>query len=417
MRRRLIIAIALLTTALGQNRAPGVRKPLSDEILLRVKTIIEAMYRLDYIQAERLAAQLIHDMPQHPAGYVYRARVFWSEELSKARLLSAERVLGMDLFSDTPKFRTPVTPEIAARYRRASDDSLEKSRNWAAQHPGDPEAQYLLGSAYAFKAGYEFSIAHARLRASQDAAKTFDVLHDLIRRYPDMVDARVITGAFSVIADSLDRKTKWLAWLLGYRGNLEEGRRDMELVTEKGFLQNDDARTLLAIVYTREGNYEQAKAKLSELHARYPENYLIPLDIAALEMLSNRPAEAFSTYRQMLSKEYPKLGRATVLSRMGVASRMVGDFKESERRLREASETSSISPISLAIARLELGKTLDLQGQRSAAVEQYRRVLQNQDHLGLHLDAERWIRRPYDRVAMRQDNAVGGVMTLGLGIQ
>ena len=47
------------------------------------------------------------------------------------------------------------------------------------------------------------------------------MLRDLVRRYPDSVDARVITGAFSIIADSLDLKTKWLAWLLGYRGNLE----------------------------------------------------------------------------------------------------------------------------------------------------------------------------------------------------
>jgi len=59
---------------------------------------------------------LIQDFPQHPAGYVYRVRVYWSEELSKARLLSAERVLGMDLFSDAPRFKTPVTPEIDERF-------------------------------------------------------------------------------------------------------------------------------------------------------------------------------------------------------------------------------------------------------------------------------------------------------------
>jgi tetratricopeptide (TPR) repeat protein len=375
---------------------------------------VEAIYRLDYTSAERLSQQLIQDFPQHPAGYVYRVRVYWSEELSKARLLSAERVIGMDLFSDAPKFRASVTPETSERFRRAADAALEKARAWAMQHPGDPESQFLLGSAYAFKSGYEFSIEHARLSASEDAGRTFDVLRELIRRYPDVVDARVITGAFSIIADSLDLKTKWLAWLLGYRGNLEEGRRDMELVTEKGFLENDDARTLLAIVYTRQGYFDRAMAKLTELHARYPENYLVHLDIAALEMLSNRPTQALNTYLQILSKDYPNLGRAVVLSRLGVASRMAGDLTESEKRLREATEVSTISTVSLAIARLELGKTLDLRGQRGAAIEQYRRVLQNQDFLGLHQDAQRWIRKPFDRAAMHLDNAAGGVITLGL---
>jgi len=240
------------------------------------------------------------------------------------------------------------------------------------------------------------------------------VLRDLVRRYPDLVDAKLITGAFSVIADSLDLKTKWLAWLLGYRGNLEEGRQDMELVSEKGFLENDDARTLLANRLHPAGKLRTGNGKTLRIARSLPENYLVHLDMAAVEMLSNHPAQALNTYRQILAKDYPKLGRAAVLSRLGVASRMAGDFAESERRLREASETSTVSAVSLAIARLELGKTLDLEGQRGAAVEQYRRVLQNQDFLGLHQDASHWMRKPFDRAAMRQDNAAGGVVTLGL---
>jgi tetratricopeptide (TPR) repeat protein len=411
---RLVMVCLLALAASAQSRGVAARKPLSDDIFVRVRPIVDAIYGLDYTHAERLSQQLIQDLPQHPAGYIYRVRVYWSEELSKARLLSAERVLGMDLFSDAPKFKIPVTPEIAERFRRAADEAIEKTRTWATQHPNDPDSQFLLGSAYAFKSGYEFSIARERLSASEDAGRTFDVLRDLVRRYPDSVDARVITGAFSIIADSLDLKTKWLAWLLGYRGNLEAGRRDLELGAEKGFIEDDDARTLLAIVYTRQRDFDQAKAKLSELHARYPDNYLVHLDIAALEMLSNRPLQAMDTYRQILARDYPNLGRAAVLSRLGVASRIAGDLAESERRLREAAETSTISPVSLAIARLELGKTLDLRGQRGPAIEQYRRVIQNQDFLGLHEDAQRWIRKPFDRAAMRLDNAAGGVITLGL---
>jgi hypothetical protein len=268
----------------------------------------------------------------------------------------------------------------------------------------------LLGSAYAFKSGYEFSIEHARLRASQDAGRTFDVLRDLVRRYPDLVDAKLITGAFSVIADSLDLKTKWLAWLLGYRGNLEEGRCGHGTGVRKGFLENDDARTLLAIVYTgrklRTGN-----GKTVRIARSLPENYLVIRHGCRGMLLTTGPGQHVPSN---IGEGLPKLGRAAVLSRLGVASRMAGDFAESERRLREASETSTISPVSLAIARLELGKTLDLEGQRGAAVEQYRRVLQNQDVLGIHQDASRWMRKPFDRAAMRQDNAAGGVVTLGL---
>ena len=189
-----------------------------------------------------------------------------------------------------------------------------------AQHPNDAEAQFLLGSVYAFKSGYEFSIAHARLSASEDAGRTFDVLRELVRRYPDSVDSRVITGAFSIIADSLDLKTKWLAWLLGYRGNLEGGRRDLELVAQKRASSKTTMLELCWRLFIRaSGTSIERKTKaFLELHARYPENYLVHLDIAAVEMLSNRPLRAIDTYRQILAKDYPATwGRATVLSRLG----------------------------------------------------------------------------------------------------
>jgi hypothetical protein len=93
---------------------------------------------------------------------------------------------------------------------------------------------------------------------------------------------------------------------------------------------------------------------------------------------------------------------------------MSGDLTESERWLREAAGKSDISTTALGIARLELGKTLDLRLQRYAAIEQYRRVLQTQDVLGLHQEADRWIRKPYNAAAMRQDNIGGGLITLGI---
>src|SRR4051812_16762359 len=115
---RLIVALSLALAVSAQSRSNLPRKPLSDDMLTRVRPVIDAIYRLDYTRAERLSQQLIQDSPQHPAGYVYRVRVYWSEELSKARLMSAERVLGMDLFSDEPRFKTPVTPEIGERFKR-----------------------------------------------------------------------------------------------------------------------------------------------------------------------------------------------------------------------------------------------------------------------------------------------------------
>jgi len=73
------------------------------------------------------------------------------------------------------------------------------------------------------------------------------------------------------------------ALFLGIHGNLNAGRRDMEDASERGFVENDDAGLLLSILYTRERKFDQAMTKLAQLHERYPENYLVQLDMAALD--------------------------------------------------------------------------------------------------------------------------------------
>jgi tetratricopeptide (TPR) repeat protein len=168
----------------------------------------------------------------------------------------------------------------------------------------------------------------------------------------------------------------------------------------------------LAIIYTRQKRFDDAKARLQELLIDYPENYLVHLDIASVDLLAGRPDRAMRTYRDILSRNYSQLDRGVALTRLGVAARFVGDKQESERWLREAIQDSGASSGSRSVARVELGKTLDLEGQREGAVEQYRAALRAPDFLALHEDAERLIKKPYDQNALRQDNAAGGLVTL-----
>ncbi len=393
-------------------RSPA-RKPLTDVMLARVRPIIDAIYRLDYPVAETLCQKIIQDYPEHPAGYVYCERVYFSRELSKARLLSAQRAMGMDLFSGAPKFSLRVPRDVDARFESTAEMATRKARQWISRFPEDLSGPYLLGSAYAYKSSYEVSIRQSRLSASGDAGKTFKALKDLVHEHPEIVDARALTGAFSVVADSLDFKTKTIALVFfGIHGNLESGRRDMEDAAVRGFIENDDANLLLSILDTREKRYDQARSRLLQLHERYPGNYLVHLDMAALDSISGKPAQALLTYRELLGTEYAGLDASVALCLLGVTARTLGDLPQSERWLRQAAGVPSIPTPSLAITSLERGKTLDLLGQRENAMAQYRQVMNVEDVLGTRDDAKRWLIRPFDRAAMKQDNRGGGLITL-----
>jgi tetratricopeptide (TPR) repeat protein len=412
MSRRIVLACALTLAASAQVPSAVSKKLLSDDIVLRVRPVMDAIHSLDYTTAERLCNTLIQDLPGHPAGYVYLARTYWSEQLSNARLLSTERFVAMDLFSDSPRFRLAVERATSERFDRAGAESLEKARAWSKQHPADAEAQFFLAEAYAVMAGYEFSVERNRWKAAKSSGEAYEAAQGLLRRFPDFADARLITGAVSFVADSLDWKTKWLSWLLGFRGSQDKGRQDLEIAADKGALTSDDGRTFLAILHTREKQMDKAMRRLAELHERHPDNYLVHLDIAAAAWLMDQPKQALETYRDILAKNYPELERAFVLSRIGSASRMAGDFSASEHWLRDAVEVSGTSPRLLAVACLEFGKTLDLLNQREGALSQYRHVLRLEDFLGLHQEAQRLIRRPFDAIAMRQDQGAGGLVTL-----
>jgi tetratricopeptide (TPR) repeat protein len=177
-------------------------------------------------------------------------------------------------------------------------------------------------------------------------------------------------------------------------------------------VEDDDAQLLLSILDTRERKFDQARTRLVELHGKYPENYLVHLEMAALDVISGKPARALDTYRDILNSDRARLDHSVALCLLGATSRTMGNFSQSERWLREAVGTPAISASSLSIASLELGKTLDLLGQRAGATEQYRRVLADDDVLGTREDAKQWLARPYDRTAMKQDDRGGGLITL-----
>jgi tetratricopeptide (TPR) repeat protein len=396
----------------AQTPSTAVGRALPDDVLARVSPIIDAVYRLDYARAEALSQQLIKSSPDYPAGYVYLFRVYWSEQLSEARLLSAERLVSMDLFAEKPKFQPAVAPQVLERLDHAASAALAKAESWVKQHPDDATAQFLLGTAYQFKSGYELTVRYSLREASVSANRAFKIHHELAQTY-QMADAEVTAGAYSIIADSMDWFPKLVSWILfGTRGNINEGRRALERASERGTIGAPDARMLLAIVYTRQKRFDEAKALLGELHQAYPENYLLHLDMASVDLLANRPAGAIATYREILARNYPGLEHGVALTRLGVASRVAGDLPESERWLWESIKDSAASGGWRPVAHVELGKTLDLEGQRAKAVEQYRAALQGPDFLGLHEEAERLIKNAYDRNTMLQDDAVGGLVTL-----
>jgi tetratricopeptide (TPR) repeat protein len=373
------------------------------EKLARIRQGIHAIYQMDYAGAAKNFQTMIREAPDDPAGYAYLAMTYWVEELSGKQELSIDRFASSDFFTEAPNYRPTVNPEVERKFREVNQQAIEKAQRRLQSNPRDQETLYVHGLAWQNLASFESALKRNWWPSVRAGAKTFRDHRELLRRDPEFHDARLAIGVYEYVAGSLGWSVKWLAFLLGYHGSKTEGKRQLRLAVEKGTLAADDARLILILIDTREKNYQAAFDHLAELKGKYPRNYLVPLDMGGMALLMKQPGKAVSIYREMLDaldrrpSRYTGLEKPLLYNRMGFALRQEGELAAAAGWFDKSLEESDPAARTATVARLELGKTLDLLGRRGEALNLYQAVLQAGDFAGSRTEAQQLLRRPFKK--------------------
>ena len=395
--KRLVLAL-LLASHCGVATAAEV---LAAERLAAGRGVMQSIYSLDYAEAERQCQLLIQAEPEDPFGYALLARNIWAEQLHKGQGLSIDRFSGSEFYYGTPDQRIPVNPEAERRFQDVSARAVNLARARLAHNAADLDSMFLLGLILETRASYEFTIRASSWAAFKEGENALRLHRNVSQAAPEFMDTHLALGVSYYAAASVPWTIRWLPYMLGYRGSKARGKHELEQVVEHGSLLADDARTILVLLHFKDGEVDQALRILEELGRRYPRNYLIPMELAAMELRQNQPQKAIVIYQRVLAdsqkgtQQYAALEASRVQLRLGVATRASGDLQSSaawlERTLREGETDSRLC----TAAHLELGKTYDLRGDRTAAVEQYRLVLAAQDFLGSRREAQSLLAHPY----------------------
>jgi tetratricopeptide (TPR) repeat protein len=393
---RFCAALLLSPAALG-SETPPVFPPRQ---MARIQQGLRDLYNMDYDRATSAFHAMTREAPEDPAGFVYLAMTYYVQELFQRQELTTDRFAASDFFVENPRYAPKTGAAMEALFRQTSQQALEKAGAALARNPNDRAGLFLRGLAHQNLASFEVSqqnwwpaVRHGRM--------TLRDHRELLRQVPTFADARLAVGVCDYAAGSLPWTVRWIAVFLGYPGSKERGRRELETAAAKGLLVADDARVVLVLIYTLEKQYEKASRLLSELHQKYPQNYLAHLDLGGLALLRGQHDLAVDIYRDILLRQeggqpkYGQLERAALYNRLGVAFRRRGDTAESAAMFQKALEEERLSERSSTIARLELGKTLDLMGRRQEALSNYRQVAAAQDFAGTRVEAQQLLRRPY----------------------
>ena len=371
---------------------------------------LEALYNLDYDEAQKDFKEIVRLYPTHPAGPQLLAARLWIKTLYESRRLQSSLYSSESFYSSGDD---TVDPKIITEFRNLTREAKRLAESRLKQNPKDIEALDWLATIEGLKASFEEAVERRHFAALRDGDDAVDHHREVLKLDPNFIDAGLTTGLYEYVVGSLPLPIKVIAGLTGFRGSKKRGLQMLERVAKEGNWSRDDAKTLLIVLYTREKRYADALAHARELTAKYPRNYLFRLEAADalvaqaeverkaknIEAAIKAEREAFATFDQLL---HDRSVRATVSQALDLVHFKYGEVLltagEGERAAREflaATKVQRAEPALVTMAHLYAARAFDLAGKRDEALAQYREVLTRPDIYAAHDEAKKGLRQPY----------------------
>jgi hypothetical protein len=206
---------------------------------------------------------------------------------------------------------------------------------------------------------------------------------------------------------------KLVAGVTGYRGSKKKGLSLLEQVAREGRWAQDDAKTVLVLLYTREKRFDDVLKLTRELSAKYPRNYLLRLETAdALVSLAGQkrkekdPAaavqaekEAFATFDEILRDRNVRDTAARALDlihfKYGEVLLTAGYNERAAKEFLATTRVEHAEPGIVTMAHLYAARAYDVAGKRDDALTQYKLVLSRPNIYDAHDEAKRGMQKAF----------------------
>src|SRR5262249_56508960 len=124
--------------------------------------------------------------------------------------------------------------------------------------------------------------------AMRNGSRCVDAHEKVLKLKPDYYDAYLSIGVYDYIVGNLPFSYKFLASMVGVRGNKKRGITRLQTIIEKNAATADDARILLVAIFRNDKPYTQPPILLHQLTPKYPTTYLLKLERASTLVTLNR---------------------------------------------------------------------------------------------------------------------------------
>jgi tetratricopeptide (TPR) repeat protein len=365
---------------------------------------LDALYNIDYDKAQRDFKEIVQLYPNHPGGYQLLAARLWIKTLYESRRLQSSLYSSESFYANGDD---KVDPKIVTEFRNLTREAKRLAEARLKQDPENVEALDFLANTEGLKASFEEAVERRHFAALRDGNDAVEHHREVLKLDPKYVDAQITIGLYEYVVGSLPLPVKVIAGATGYRGSKKRGLAMLEQVAREGHWAQDDAKTVLVLLYTREKRFEDVLKLTRELSAKYPRNYLLRLETAdALVSLAGvkrknkdvagaiqAEKEAFATFDELLRDRNVRDSAARALDlihfKYGEVLLAAGYHDRAAKEFLATTKVDRAEAGLVTMAHLYAGRSYDVAGKREEALAQYKEVLARPNVYDAHEEAKK----------------------------
>lgn len=279
----ILALLALVSGASAQAQAQKVAaKPPSVEDKLAQS--YRAMYDLKFQDAFKAADEAKAVAQDDPLPYVAQAWVAFFRELDRLHALRSEVFTTDDGFNGRESYAWE--PDSKKTFDAALDRAEKLAQDRLSHNPNDARALLALSLTNGLRGDDTGIFTKKDLKALSYIKAATGYSEKLLALSPDSYDAYVATGMGKYIIGRKSAPVRWVLRMGGYKGDEQEGMKELALAADHARYLAPFARILVAFEDVRRNNPAEARRKLEDLHQQFPNNHLFQEELGKLNRTS-----------------------------------------------------------------------------------------------------------------------------------
>jgi tetratricopeptide (TPR) repeat protein len=341
-----------------------------------VDSAFDNFYNMDYERSIEEFEKVLERNPNDPADVNHLLSVILMRELYRMGAMNTGEFANDSFIGQAHR---PADPKVKERIKQLVGRAEDLEEQELKANPKNVDALYARGVTRAQFSLYTALIERAWFSALRNAVGARHDHERVLELDPNYIDAKLVVGAHNYVMGSLPWSVKAAVALVGLSGSKEKGLEYLREVADSKSENSVDAKVVLAIFLRREHRYDEARLLMHDLAARYPRNYLFPVEEANLFRSAGHLQEAADCYRKVWQSgrqgKYDGKHYEIAAWGLGELLRSQKDYSGAAAAFEWVSEVPDPGQETLQKANLAAGEMYDLLQKRDMAVKKYQIVV------------------------------------------